>query len=230
MDSVKSFFDSFKEFVWDIVGYVLPGSYLLVLLSICVNEHLFIKIKIILKTEDFNLYIFLLGSYLLGYIVYGLSILKEKKLGNKSYMKKIENSIYNRKSINWAREILLKKFTYVNIDEDLSSASLRDLRSLVMSFIPEADQKIYTFTFRSDISNNVANISLLLGVFGIFSCIINAINSAFLFFNTGISFVIFYICLIVSYYLLIQTRNRFYAISMSVPFSIFTAKNLNNEA
>lgn len=228
MDSVKNFFDSFKEFVWDIIGYLLPGSYLLILLSICINENLFISTKIKLTNEDSNLFIFLLGSYLLGYLVYGLSFLKEKKLGNKSYMKKIEKNISDRKAINWAKEILRTKFKTVNIEEDFSDTSVRDLRNVVMSFIPEADQKIYTFTFRSDVSNNTANISLILGILGTISCLINLVTD-FLLFNTGLAYLIFYICLIGAYYLLRETRNRFYAISMSIPFSIFTSKHLDDE-
>lgn len=227
MDSIKNFFDSFKEFIWDIVGYLLPGSYLLILLSICANDRLFLSVKLSSLGNDFNSLIFVIASYLLGYVVYGFSFFKEKKLGDSSYMKIIESSISNKNSVVWSKKILKKKFKKKKIREDFSSASIRELRNIVMSFIPESDQKIYTFTFRSDISNNTANISLVLGLLGIISSLIYLLFD-FKFFNVSLAYITLYICLIISYFLLKEIRDRFYAISMSVPFSIFTAKELND--
>ena len=81
MENVKSFFDSFKEFIWDIIGYLLPGSYVLILLSVCLNKEYFISPSLGTFTKDFYPFIFLVISYLLGHVVYGIGCFKEKRLG-----------------------------------------------------------------------------------------------------------------------------------------------------
>jgi hypothetical protein len=227
MGGIKGFFDSFKELLWDIIGYLIPGSYLLILLSVCINERLFLSSKINIPESELSTFAFVIVAYLLGHVVYGFSFFKEKRRGVKSYTKKIEESIMNKKSIVWSKQILKSKFEKLNISEDFSQTSVRDLRNIVMSFIPESDQKIYTFTFRADISNNTANISLIVGVFGLVFSFIQLIFSEFLFFNLGTEYYLLYSLLIIVSFFLKETRNRFYAISIGVPFSIFTAKNLN---
>lgn len=222
MDSVRSFFDSFKEFIWDIIGYLLPGSYIIILLSVCVNQEYFIFPSFGTSTNDFLPFIFIVVSYLLGHVAYGFGWFKEELLGKYSYAKKIEAKVATRKAFALSKQLLSNALLEKGITEDFSNATVRDLRSIAMSFIPEQDQKIYTFTFRSDLSNQTANISFLIGFLGLIFSIIssNTLNI----FKTDKAHFIIYICLILCYFFLRQTRNRFYAISIGLPFSIYTAK------
>ena len=221
MGSVKGFFDSFKEFIWDIIGYLLPGSYILILLSVCINEQYFVTTSLGNGTNDFLPFIFIVVSYLLGHVAYGFGWFKEELLGKYSYVKKIEARVATRKAFALSKELISNSLLTKGITEDFSNTTVRDLRSIAMSFIPEQDQKIYTFTFRSDLSNQTANISFIIGFLGLIFSIFSSIPLTI--FKTDTTHVIIYLCLIFCYFFLRQTRNRFYAISVGLPFSIYTA-------
>lgn len=221
MDNVKGFFDSFKEFIWDIIGYLLPGSYILILLSTCINEKYFVSSSIIEDNQEFYPFIFIVISYLLGYVAYGFGWFKENIRGKYSYVKKIESKVASRKAFALSKQLISDSLKEKGISDDLSNATVRDLRSIAMSFMPEQDQKIYTFTFRSDLSNQTANISIVVGVLGIIFSIFFSSNLSV--FKTDLSYIIIYVCLLLCYLFLRETRNRFYAISIGLPFSIYTA-------
>lgn len=228
MDNIRGFFDSFKEFIWDIIGYLLPGSYLLILLSVCVNDEFFVYPSLCTKENGFYPFVFLVISYLLGYVVYGFGCWKENILGKRSYVTTIEENVSKRQAFEYAKELLSKELTSKNLTDKLNAGSVRDVRNLVMSFIPESDQKIYTFTFRSDLANHTANISIIVGILGLIFSILHWATTI-LIFKTDISHIIIYICLIMAYFFLRETRNRFYRISIGLPFSIYTSKKINNE-
>ncbi len=221
MEKITSFFDSFKEFVWDIIGYLLPGSYVLILLSVCINQEYFVFPSIGTNPNDFYPYIFIVISYLLGYVAYGAGKFKEEIFKNNSYVKKIEDKVAKKKAFLLSKELIAKTLKEKGVNDDLNDATVRDLRSIAMSFIPEQDQKIYTFTFRSDLSNQTANISILVGIFGLLFSIMKFLPLHI--FKTDTTHIIIYVCLIICYFFLRKTRNRFYEISISLPFSIYTA-------
>lgn len=221
MNSVKGFFDSFKEFIWDIIGYLLPGSYILILLSVCINEQYFVTSSLGDGKNDFFYFIFIVISYLLGHVVYGFGWFKEELLGRYSYVKKIEAKVATRKAFTLSKELLSKSLKEKGVTEDFSNATVRDLRNIAMSFVPDQDQKIYTFTFRSELSNQTANISFIIGFLGLIFSIFSSI--LFSLFKTDTAYIILYVCLIICYFFLRQTRNRFYAISVGLPFSIYTS-------
>ena len=72
MESIKSVFESFKEFVWDIVGYILPGSYCLILMSLFVDSDYWLNVDQVFSAQYFP-YVIVIISYLLGYAIYGLN-------------------------------------------------------------------------------------------------------------------------------------------------------------
>jgi hypothetical protein len=232
MEAVKGFFDSFKEFIWDIIGYLLPGSFVLILLSACVNQFYFVTPSLGNNSSDFYPFIFIVISYLLGHVTYGFGWFKDeifnrsKFLSKYSYVKIIEASVAKRKAFSLSKELITKALQAKGVTEDLSNTSVRDLRNIAMSFIPESDQKIYTFTFRSELSNQIGNISLVVGILGLFFSIFKAIP--FHIFKTGTNHIIIYVCLIICYFFLRQTRNRFYAIALGLPFSIYTANAIKS--
>jgi hypothetical protein len=162
----------------------------------------------------------------MGHAVYGIGCLKEKILGKYSYIKKIENNVSKRQAFDYSKELLTQSLASKNLTNKLNIASVRDLRNLVMSFIPESDQKIYTFTFRSDLANHTGNISLLIGSLGLLFTFFKQIP--LLIFKTDTAHIILYVCLLIAYLFLRETRNRFYSISVGLPFSIFTSKSIKS--
>lgn len=227
MESVKGFFDSFKEFIWDIIGYLLPGSFVLILLSICINQEYFATPSLGNNANDLYLFIFIVISYLLGHVTYGFGWFKDeifnkvKFLNKYSYAKNIETSVSKRKAFILSKELITKALHDKGVSDDLNNISVRDLRNIAMSFIPESDQKIYTFTFRSELSNQIGNISIVVGIIGLFFSIFKP--TTLLIFKIDTTHIIIYVCLIICYFFLRQTRNRFYAIALGLPFSIYTA-------
>jgi len=227
MEGVKTFFESFKEFVWDIIGYFIPGLYLLLILSICVNPQYFYESNLLEITQKELSPVLYFLAYILGYIIYGYSELKERKMGNYSYMKQKEKEAKGRKTYTNALEILKSKplpagMTAIDFD------SLREVRNIMMSLSPEADQKVYTFMFRSELSRHIGNVSITLGVLGLLHSVAKHCFVQLDIFKTGGHFWILYLALIGSYFLLRETRNRFYAIALSLPFSIYLSKQLTN--
>jgi hypothetical protein len=229
MEGVKSFFESFKEFVWDIIGYFIPGLYLLLILSVCIDPKYFYQSNLLEITQKELSPVLYFLAYILGYIIYGYSELKERKMGKYSYMKQKEKEAKGRKTYTNALEILKSKplpagMTTIDFD------SLREVRNIMMSLSPEADQKVYTFMFRSELSRHIGNVSITLGALGLLHSIMKHCYVQLDIFKTGGHFWILYLALIGSYFLLRETRNRFYAIALSLPFSIYLSKQLTNGA
>jgi hypothetical protein len=214
--------DSIKEFIWDIIGYLIPGLYLFILLYICLDNSYLSCIPV---PPNLQVWVIMIVSYIFGYAIYGLGALKEHILGDKSYVKIIESKVKSRIAFEITRKDIISKFT--KTDSNFENATVRDFRSIAMGLFPESEKKIYTFTFRADISNHAGNISFLIGAIGIVSIILKCIFSFYLF-KTDVLFIIIYVCLIISYFLFEQTRNKFYAISIGLPFSIYSSNLLKN--
>lgn len=222
MNSIKGIIDSFKEFIWDIIGYLLPGSYILILLSVCINEKYFLIPSLGDTNNNFLPFIFIVVSYLLGHIAYGFGSFKEKLLSKYSYLEKIEKKVEDGNTFAITKKIILKSLQAKEINKNFNSLTVKELRGIVMSLCPEHDNKIYTFTFRSDLSNQTANISLIIGFVGLMLTMFSPFQ--FSIFKTDMTFIILYLCLILCYFFLRYTRNRFYEISIGLPFSIYISK------
>lgn len=176
--------------------------------------------------------IFIVLSYIIGYVVYSVGLLKEIWRGNNSYAKKIETEVSKRENFKIAKEFLVKALQEKGSDNDLQNASVRDIRNIAMGFAPEADQKIYTFMFRSEFANHIANVSFVVGIIGILCSFIhlipwNSIQTAIIF-KVGGKFALLYGLLFTSYFVLRAARDRFYSIAIGLPFSILVSKNLNS--
>lgn len=227
MGEVRSFFDSFKEFVWDIIGYLIPGAYLVILVSFFVNESYIISIPVIFKENE--ILILIVVSYVLGYVVYGLGDFKEKIRGTNSYSKRILKPISVLPVFKESKRLMIamdpkrKDFRH-----DLENIDVRGLRNIVMSYIPESDQKVYTFTFRSELSRHTGLISILIGSFGLIITILNCKWPEINIFKTSSTYVFLYLLLIVSYFLLREPRDKFYRIAMTMPFNLFIASEKKN--
>ncbi len=236
MESIKSVFESFKEFVWDIVGYILPGSYCLILMSLFVDSDYWLNVDQVFSAQYFP-YVIVIISYLLGYAIYGLNkqIYKTRKVKIfkwiftvTSYIDLIEDKTRKRTAYKATKSILLKKIQDKGIDFDPEKASLRDFRNIAMGFFPEQDQKVYTFAFRADIANHAGTISLFFGALGLLSFAINCITPFNVIIIDSIHMV-FYFMLTVSYFLFSSMRNCFYAISLNLPFSLLFTSEINEK-
>lgn len=226
MDGFRSFFDSFKEFIWDIIGYLIPGLYSVILILFFINESYNIAIPVVFQGNE--ILILIVVSYVLGYIIYGLGDLKEKIRGNNSYSKRILNPISSSIVFKESKRIMgAKDSKQESFNKDLESIDVRGLRNIVMSYVPEADQKIYTFTFRSELSRHTGLISLIIGCLGMVFTLIQCKWPQIDLFKTEITYILFYLLLVVSYFLLREPRDKFYRIAMTMPFNLFVAREKN---
>lgn len=225
MGEVRSFFDSFREFIWDIIGYLIPGAYLIILVSYFIKEDYFIPIPEIFKGNE--LLVLIVMSYILGHVIYGLGDLKETIRGSSSYSKRILTPISALPVFNEIKRKLIQQ--NLMSAENTERLDVRGLRNVVMSYIPEADQKIYTFMFRSELSRHTGIISLIIGGLGLLFTILGCTDLNFILFKTDLIYALMYILLILSYFLLREPRDKFYRIAMTMAFNIFNAKNINKE-
>jgi hypothetical protein len=167
MEGVKGFFDSFKEFIWDIIGYFLPGMYLILLLSVCIKEDFIPASTLAGDEKDFTTMGIIVIGYILGYVIYGFSYAKETLLGRFSYRMKIEEKIKSASTFKDCKELVEKELSAKLSSGQQRNLSVREVRSIAMSKAPEADQKIYTFTFRSELANHIANVSMVISILGL---------------------------------------------------------------
>ncbi len=226
MDGFRSFFDSFKEFIWDIIGYLIPGLYLVILVSFFTNESYNIGIPAFFQGNE--IVILIVISYVLGYIIYGLGDLKEKIRGNNSYSKRILSPISSTIVFKESKRLMSEKDPkQESFNKDLETIDVRGLRNIVMSYVPEADQKIYTFTFRSELSRHTGLVSLIIGCLGMMFTFIHCRWPQIDLFKTEITYVLFYLLLVGAYFLLREPRDKFYRIAITLPFNLFIAREKN---
>ena len=94
-----------------------------------------------------------------------------------------------------------------------------------MSYVPEADQKIYTFMFRSELGNHIGFVFFSFGLWLLLSNIcLDSINSTILIKESLLGLIQVPILIIIISYFFHVTRKRFIIIAYKIPFSIFIAK------
>ena len=98
MEEIKNLFEALKEFIWDVIGYFLPGMYAIILVSVIVNPEYFIKTPLLSEKDEGINFITVILAYILGYVIYGISEAKENVRGKKSYTGKIEEAISKTKN------------------------------------------------------------------------------------------------------------------------------------
>lgn len=214
-NNMENIFGSIKEFIWDIVGYIIPGACALILLQVVFSINL---------PSDKGHFLFIISSYIIGHIIYGMNVFYYESRKGTSYRDTNELAVKERQEYAISLQKLNKK-----LDENFDTESnIRVIRSLIMSYIPESDTKIYTFTFRAELSNSCSTVLLIFGIIGLMcSFVANfCLESTTFFKNFSYHWVIFYTILIINSKFLKYTRNKFYKMSMSLPFSIFATKEL----
>jgi hypothetical protein len=240
--------EALKEFFLEILGFLIPGFILLFLTYI----FLYSTAKEIIDNfinSDQSTTVIVVISYVCGYVLFGVSD-SWRNRKRKNYPKWIFDVLRKIKIIE--REPLInkldtdiKKTTVYKISieiieeivgikkTELEQMNSKETRNIAMSFVPEADRKIYNFMFRAELSDKVGYALKIVSALGILSYIFNLISDFFsldyssFFVTEGFAW-FFYLSLLIPAYLLRQTQKRFYGIAMRIVFPIFVAKFKGN--
>ncbi len=210
---------SLKEFFFDIIGFLIPG---IIVLSI---TKYVIDIPMKLNLELFET---LILAYVIGYVIFSFSLLKDKlfdkfpECWGINSVKKILSTLSNRDNFQLASELINNKIK----EGDKKLVSYKSFRNYAMSVTPESDQKVFTFMFRAELFNQLHTISLLTFVLG---SIILAL-SLWTDISVGLNFNFYWLGLFLILSLVLRNGwERFYMISMNIPFSLYLAKIKNSE-
>lgn len=226
---------SLKEFVWDIIGYLIPGFLFLLILNFILLPSISIENSFLVDWNLFNpVYIIIVLSYAVGFIIYSLTIFKvllqdifwkrllKLKLFNPrpNWEKAIKCKISN----NWEEEFkasstfnAAKDFLASNGISNVSNMKVNEVRNILMSRNPEMDQKVYTFMFRSSVFDHIETILLLVSFLALIQFIISRFG--FHFMKMEIQFVFIYIVFFLISGLLGNSKRVFFSISKRIPFS-----------
>lgn len=223
----KEIIEAIKNFFLDIIGFFLPGFILLILLSICISPSYFISTTILKSTPSYYNLITIVVSYILGYVIYGIGIIKDEILDVYSSTNKIENGIATLNEFSLA---LNKYNTYISTHSlgnvYPATISTSNLRNLIFSFLSNEEKNtIYTFMFRSDLCKHLYTICAILGFLGWINFGLNRLLfEDFKIFLLDTNSLILYSILIVSAFLFRKTRNYFYRIAIQIPFGMYISK------
>jgi hypothetical protein len=230
-----------KEFFLDLLGYLIPGLITFILLFLFLEKNHKDYLLELFNNIPYSGQAIIIISYVTGYVIYGITISKDKfigliniqtnwlskKLNLKNLFKIIEpkdivERIVNSKEFNLSHEYLSKRLNQ-KLPKEISF-----MRSIAMSFVPEVDTKIYRFTFRAELSSNTNTIFLIFSILGILSFIQLRLGYNPLL-KTSIYYFISYIILFIFAYSLHNTRIRFLQIAKIIIFTIYIAKHIQDE-
>lgn len=221
MSDLKIFIEALKTFLFDFLGYLIPGLITIVLTTILFG----LKVNYKILSDEYFGVIFFVFSYALGYVLYGLTEFVNKRVIK--HHDKFDSELLKDDDYKLARKILFEKGIIKSNSKKKYNA--RSIRSHCMSVTPEYDDKIYLFTFRSVLSNQLSVIFMLLGSISIVLDILKIIFNCCSDIRSDVTGFIMYILLITFSYFLYYSDLRFYRISMRMPYSLFITKEKLNK-
>jgi len=219
-----------KEFIFDIIGYIIPGFYAILLLSTCVNTIYFFQISDVTILEQTGSMILIAISYIIGHGIYLLSNWTDKVTSRIKFLsintddkiwKCIANSIEYKLTLIALNELYNAKN---DLKVDINVEKEKSIRNLIMSYLPETDIKVYTFMFRAELSRVIGTLNLVIASLGFISIIFDLLNIGMEIFSTSNNCILLYTLLFVSYFLFDYTKGRFKRIAYSLPFTVFVSK------
>ena len=240
---VSDVLSSLKEFVWDVIGYLIPGFVLIIVFNLVMIPSISLKNNFILDWEEFGPYLIIVVSYVLGFVVYSLTIFKVRLqdwlidkikswLDKDSKSEFLDEHLYKRHSQHWEKrfnnsKLLLeaKIFLRNNGYQHAHDMNINELRNILMSRSPEMDQKVYTFMFRSSLFDHSSTILMLLVIAAIVQFICSFWSIYFM--KTDDILIFFYLFSVFIIPLLGNCKRMFYGISKRIPFS--NLKSTKNE-
>jgi hypothetical protein len=216
-----------KEFIWDIVGYLIPGLTLLVILNLILDPSVKIKNEFLIDWAKFEDFLLVLVGYILGYVVYSITIFKIKrqdflflKLSQKwnIFYKYLsygwENSFQQSATFTEAKSFLKTNgFNGVQVD----NMKINEIRNILMSRDPRMDQKVYTFMFRSSLFDHLSTILILVVLLVIIQFGFSFAGIYFL--KISIQFKVLYLLFLMLIPLLGNCKRIFFPIAKRIPFS-----------
>lgn len=125
MDSFKNMFDSFREFIWDILGYFIPGAFLISMLSFFLTEEHKIESNLLLLSSEYSSYFFVLVSYVLGYVIFGVGEYLKEIQQKTSFHTKIEDKVRESKNVLLSIKKLTKITQGDGVEENFDEYNLR---------------------------------------------------------------------------------------------------------
>ena len=233
---------SLKEFIWDIIGYLIPGFTLVVLFNFVIHPNIAIENNFIFDWSLFDSYLIIVTSYLLGFVVYGITMFKYKNQDlivsgiEALFKKKISGSrkfkrFYNRyigskHSQFWKGKFKdsstvksARKFLKEKDYQDVEEMELNEIRNILMSRNPEMDEKVYTFMFRASVFDHLSTILIIICFAVLLQKILYFLGLDFKFIKTGGTYTVFYFISFLIIPLLGNSKRFFYSISQRIPFS-----------
>ena len=221
--------ESLKEFVWDIIGYLIPGAFLLITLNFCLDKREFEYDNFLIDWDAFGTSLVVIVSYVLGYLVYSFTkykiYLQDRLIKFIIYLNFgrdnfITRFFKKRHSEEWKEKfknsklyeaaITKLKVEYPTIDK----MEINEVRNILMSKNPTQSETIYTFMFRSSIFDHVSTIFILV----LFIYLIQVFTSVELIKNS-IQYKYIYFCMLISVPLLGNSKRFFFPKAMRIPFS-----------
>lgn len=254
-----------KEFFLEFVGYFLPGLVSFFLVYIFLKSSYRDIFNLVIENEEYRNFGLVTSWYILGYVVYGISIMKDKfidtynsflrkwiseefvernsnlflvKFWNRCFFKQkeeieqeIENSIEFQMSLEAMGKLTVDstfndEFQVVTPckSQEKGHSQFSMMRSIAMSYAPESSNKVYVFTFRSDLASHISAVSFFVGSYGLINFLIEYLFGSAFIFRAYEGDIIFFVTLLIIGRLLHETSIRFFRISKKIPFSIFLAK------
>jgi len=229
---MENIIGSLKEFIWDIIGYLIPGFALLMAMNLVLLTSLGTEKSFMFQWDSFAPYSIIVLSYLAGYIVYALTIYKVKVQDLILFKLVIWlkwfpwfSNLLNKSISTCWEEKFIKSSTFINAKkhlkdkgfENTEKMKLNEVRNILMSRDPSMDEKVYTFMFRSSVFDHLSTIFILIEI-----CVVIQFLFAFqsiYFISTTSEFKVFYLIVIPIIPLLGRCKRMFFPIAKRIPFS-----------
>ncbi|MCW2260115.1 MULTISPECIES: hypothetical protein [Sphingobacterium] len=232
---MSDFVTSLKEFVWDIIGFLIPGFLFLIVLNFFLLDSIGINNNFLFDWSIFNVdYLVIVISYVFGFVVYSMSkyktiiqdcfnnfLINLFKPTSTSNLKKL---IENRMSDKWETdlknsEIFEEAKLFLNGEgiTRVHNMEVDDIRNILISRNQGLDQKVYTFMFRSSLFDNIETMMLFMPLLGTIQFVLGYLNIHFL--KMDNQFLVIYVILLIFSGLLGNSKRFFYSIAKKIPFS-----------
>lgn len=238
---MENIIGSIKEFIWDIIGFLIPGFLLIIILNLILTSNVGVVNSFLLNWSDFGVYIIVISSYIIGYLIYSLTHFFKKlqddsiellenlfntqitnnRIRNNRYTLYMGRLIKLRKSNNWmvaanrsATYEAAKDFLKNESYTNVDNMKYNEVRNILMSRNPEMDHKVYTFMFRSDLFSHIATVLSIVSLLVIVQFFVE-----YDFLKKDNILKVFYVLSFIFIPLLKNCSRMFYSIAQRIPLS-----------
>lgn len=226
---------SLKEFIWDIIGYLIPGLFLIILLNFLISTENTVENIFLIDWSVFQNSLIIILGYIFGYLIYSLTrykiFIQDKLIERLIKVVKIESNtrkivkIYNRflhkrHSGLWMEDFKKSELykavmeKYRNEIPNIDLMEVNEVRNILMTKNDKQSQLIYTFMFRSSMFDHISTIFIMI-------LMIFSLQSIFNFnlIKTGTTFYFIYATMLLLIPLLGNSKRFFFPKAIRVPFS-----------